>query len=67
MVWNKAKHALPVIVGMVDAVLIAVAYLHGAPAWVCFVILSAWWAGVPLYKRCFEEVERPDRPLSRLS
>lgn len=67
MVSSKAKYALPMIVGILDAVLIGVAYFNAAPAWVYFVLLSAWWAGMPLYKRCFDEVERPDGSLSRPS
>lgn len=59
MTWSKAKCALPVLVGILDAVLIGVAYIKAAPAWVYCVILSVWWAGMPLYKRCFGGVERP--------
>ena len=59
MIWSKTKCALPILVGILDAVLVGVAYLNAAPAWVYFVILSAWWAGMLLYKRCFDEVERP--------
>jgi hypothetical protein len=59
MVLSKAKCALPIMVGLLDAVLIGIAYINAAPAWVYLVLLSAWWAGMPLYKRCFDEFERP--------
>jgi hypothetical protein len=59
IVASKAKVAIPVVMGMLDAVLVAFAFLHGAPSWVCFVILLAWWAGMPLYKGCFDESQQP--------
>jgi hypothetical protein len=59
MIWSKAKCALPIMAGLLDAVLIAFAYINAAPKWVYFVLLSVWWAGMPLYKRCFDEAERP--------
>ena len=66
MVASKAKRALPVILGMLDAVLIAAAFVRGAPAWVYFVLLAAWWAGMPLYQRCFEDALVEDMSAPRL-
>jgi hypothetical protein len=67
MAWSKTKLALPVILGMLDAVLFAVAFLHGAPTWVYLVILSGWWAVVPLCKAVSDDGERPDGSLSHPS
>jgi hypothetical protein len=52
---SKTKRARPVVIGMVAAVLLAVAFLCGASVWTYIVILLGWWAGVYFCKRFFEE------------
>jgi 1,4-dihydroxy-2-naphthoate octaprenyltransferase len=42
----KTKHAIPVVMGMLAAVLFAVAFLNGVSAWIYILILLGWWAGV---------------------
>src|SRR6516165_8145017 len=43
---GKTKNAIPAAIGMLTAVLFAVAFLHGVSAWTYIVILLGWWAGV---------------------
>jgi hypothetical protein len=52
---GKAKHAVPVAMGMLAAVSVAAAFLYGASAWIEIAILLGWWAGVLFYKRFFED------------
>ena len=52
---GKTKNAIPAAIGMLTAVLFAVAFLHGVSAWTYIVILLGWWAGVIFYKGFFEK------------
>jgi hypothetical protein len=58
MTENETTDIVPVIMGMLDAVLIAVAFIRGASAWVYLVILLGWFAGVHLCRWFFSEANR---------
>jgi hypothetical protein len=57
---SKIKHARPVVMGMLTAVLLAVAFLHGVSVWTHIAILSGWWAGVIFTSGYSRKANAPD-------
>ena len=55
MVKDKKKDVAPVIMGLLGATSIGVAFLYDAFSWVYFVILFGLLTGVGIYKRFFEK------------
>jgi hypothetical protein len=55
MVGDETKNVAPVIMGLLGAALIAVAFLYDAPAWVYFAVLFGSLGAFGIYKRFFEK------------